>query len=422
MHHHPDVIIIGAGLSGLAAARTLASAGLQPLVLEASDRAGGRVATDVVDGFLLDRGFQVLLDGYPEAERQLDLKALDLQPFAPGALVRRADGFSKVSDPWRDPLGVVRTLASGIFGPVDAVQMLRLRLEAIASLQPAAQQTPAKDRSTDQALTDAGFSPRAIEAFFRPFFGGVFLDRELQAPAHWFRFLFAMFAKGSATLPRDGMRAIPDQMSAALPPGSIRLNTAVRSIKDDSVELANGERMSARAIVIATDAHNASALVPRTPAVSPTVGWSGCATIYYDAPSSPLRTRMLVLNGEPGGGPINHVCVPSDIAASYAPAGRSLVSATAIGLAAADNETLDRQARAQLTGWFGDETREWRLLGVSRVPRALPRSFPTAEQREAGLRISEQVYACGDWLETPSINGALRSGRRVAEALLKDRG
>ncbi len=408
---------MGAGLAGLAAARRCAEAGLSPLVVEAGPDVGGRLATDQVDGFLLDRGFQVLLDSYPEARRVLDLEALQLGRFAPGALVWRGNRFGRVADPWRAPLAGMQSLVSGVFTPADAWRMLRLRADAILALEG----TPASsaEATAARALHERGFSDRSIEGFFRPFFGGVFLDAQLTAPAQWFDFLFGMFATGSATLPAGGMQTIPRQLAAALPAGSVRTGTRVRALRRGAVELAGGETLAARAVIIAADARNAAVLVPgsRTPA------WSGCATLYYAASSSPVEGSLLVLDGEGRRGPVNHVCVPSDIAPSYAPPGQALISATVVAPAGPDDGVLDRDARAQLSRWFGARAvNSWRLLRVVRVPYSLPRTFPRPDQVHDAVRLGDGLYGCGDYLETPSINGALRSGRRAAEAVVADLG
>jgi phytoene dehydrogenase-like protein len=415
MAQAPEVIVVGGGLAGLAAARALAARAIPVQVLEASADVGGRVATDEVGGFLLDRGFQVLLDSYPEARRVLDMAALDLHPFAAGALIHRRDRMGRVADPWRDPLAGVRSLASGAFTPADGWRLMRLRADA---LRGESRDLRASTETTARALADRGFSDRAIESFFRPFFGGVFLDAQLTAPRRWFEFLFGMFATGSATLPADGMRAIPRQLAASLPAGTVRTSARVRNVRRDGVELESGERIRARAVIVATDARHLALLVPGSRAPS----WVGCATLYYAAPDSPLGEPVLALNGEPHTGPVNHLCVPSDVAPGYAPPGQHLVSATIIGVPTDDDATVDRDARTQLTRWFGASVVEsWRLLRISRVSHTLPRVTP-GESVEGAVRLSDGLYACGDHLETPSINGALRSGRRAAEALLQDWG
>lgn len=418
MPHSPDVIIVGGGLAGLAAARTLTAHGVSVLVLERDATVGGRVATDLVDGFRIDRGFQVLLDSYPEAARVLDLAALDLRPFASGAYVRRGTGFGRVGDPWRDPLAAFSTLRSGAFTPLDAWRMLRLRGRALRAVDGAGigtDATPTMDR-----LRADGFSDGAIDRFFRPFFGGVFLDRALTSPADWFDFLFGMFATGRATLPAQGMGALPAQLAAGLPGDAIRTSTSVERLTEAGVTLAGGESLRAKAVIVATDAGTHAALLGRGEAP---VAWSGCATLSFDAPDAPLDAPLIALAGPQERGPVHHCCVPSLVAPSYAPAGRHLVSATVIGPVTPDDGALERAARQQLGEWFGaTAVAGWRLLRISRIPYSLVRAVRDAETAAALVRVGPGRYAAGDHLETPSINGALRSGRRAAEALLADWG
>ena len=417
MRDAPDVIVIGAGLAGLAAARTLAAHDVPVLVLEAEDAVGGRVRTERVDGFLVDRGFQVLLDAYPEAQRQLDLRALDLGRFAPGALVYRDGGFGRVGDPWRAPGSAWATLTSGAFTSMDAWRMLALRGASLRALR--AGFDVGAGPSTLEALRARGFSDRAIDRFFRPFFGGVFLDRDLAGPAGWFLHLFGLFARGAATLPREGMGAIPRQLAAGLPAGSVRTGVRVARLEDGRVITADGETFAPRATVIATDAQPDDALRPDAGGVT----WSGCVTLSFDAPTAPVHEPLLVLGGDPAAGPIHHCCVPSVIAPSYAPAGRHLIAATAVGSPVPDDAALERAARAQLGEWFGrDAVAAWRLLRVTRVPRSLPRRVLNEAQAARAVRVGPGRYAAGDVAETPSINGALRSGRRAAEAVLQDLG
>ena len=415
MAQRPDVIIIGAGLAGLSAARTLQARGVPSLVFEASDRIGGRVATDLVDGFRIDRGFQVLLDSYPEARHGLDLSALDLRPFAPGALLHRGGGrFGRIGDPLRAPLDGVRSLMSGAFTLGDAFRVLGLRSASVA-----AHDAPMRTEgpTTLEALRARGFSAQAIEAFFRPFFGGVFLDRELMPARPWFDFLFGMFATGRATLPSEGMQAIPAQLASALPSGHLRRESPVRRLHDRAVELESGEVIEAETIILATDGTAAARLLPELSAPA----WSGCVTLSYAAPDAPITTRHLALKAPGDPGPVNHVCVPSIVAPSYAPAGRHLVSATITGSPSDVDPALDRAARTQLGDWFGAAAVDrWQLLRVSRVPFSLPRTLLGESAATAAVRRATGLYACGDHLETPSINGAMRNGRRVADAVLAD--
>ena len=418
MAQRPDVIIIGAGLAGLSAARTLQAHGVPSLLFEASATIGGRVATDVFEGFQIDRGFQVLLDSYPEARRTLDLAALDLHAFAPGAVLHRGGGrFGRVGDPLRAPLDGFRSLASGAFSFGDALRVLGLQVASRRAINTTMSSPAAAPFTTLEALRARGFSARAIEAFFRPFFGGVFLDRDLHAARPWFEWLFGMFSTGRATLPARGMQAIPAQLAAALPSGHLRRESPVRRLLECAVELESGEVIEAGTIIVATDGAAAGRLLPDLAA--PT--WSGCITLSYAAPEAPITTPHLALKAPDDPGPVNHICVPSIVASSYAPRGRHLVSATLIGNRDEDDAALDQAVRTQLRDWFGAAAvGRWQLLRVSHVPFSLPRTLLGESAAAGAVRRATGVYACGDHLETPSINGAMRSGRRAAEAVLAD--
>ena len=233
-----DCIIVGAGLAGLACARELVHAGRRVHVVEAADRVGGRVATDTIDGFRIDRGFQVYLDAYPEGRRQLDLAALGLGCFEPGALVAEGGRLRRVSDPWRRPLAAVLSVLNGDVGIADGLRTARLRGDCIRVARTAnadpSRPSPAAERSTREELVARGFSEAFIRLFFEPFFGGVFLERHLDTSAAVFQFTFAMFAMGRACLPRGGMEAIPKQLAAGLPAvASTRKARKVLLVDDD---------------------------------------------------------------------------------------------------------------------------------------------------------------------------------------------
>ena len=404
-----DVAVVGAGLAGLACSRVLARAGVQLAVLEAGERAGGRVATDEREGFLLDRGFQVLLTAYPEARRALDLEALALRAFVPGSLVHRGGRSWRVVDPWRAPLRGLATLRAPFVSVGDAARMARLRADG----RKAAAGRRDAQGSADEELRRRGFSADMRAAFLRPFLGGVTLDPELGIPAWYALALFGWFASGDAALPARGMRALPEQLAAGLPDGALRLGAPVSKVTADAVELTGGERLDALAVVLATDADTTARLLSRPPAPA----WSGTTTVHYAAERSPVGEPILVLNGDgPGDGPVNHLCVPSDVQPTYAPAGASLVSVSVLGVPEADDAALDRAVREQLARWYGSDVRAWRHLRSDRIPRALPRTFA----RDAGPRsaLAHEPLVCGDHAATPSIQGALESGRLAAEAVL----
>lgn len=414
----PDVVVIGGGLAGLTCARHLYERGLDVQVLEASDRVGGRVRTETVDGFRLDRGFQVLLTAYPETQRELDYDALDLHAFYDGALVRYNGRFHRISDPTRDPWNAFRTLVSPIGTPADKIRVLRLR--RFLSRKSIPQLLERTERTTLEALREQwGFSSAMIDRFFRPFLGGIFLDRELRASSRMFEFVFKMFAEGRTVLPAGGIEQIPKQMHRPLPDGAVQVNTPVEAVDGQTVTLRDGETRQAPHIVVATEAPEADRLIG---GVTPTEGRSTMC-LYYAAPTSPLEEPILVLNGD-GVGPINNLAVPSDVAPGYAPGDRrdqALVAAVVVGAPPEDREALERSVREQLLSWFGLEVGGWTHLRTQHISYALPDQKPPFLSPPArSVRRRSGLYIAGDHRRTASLNGAIAAGRAAADAVWAD--
>jgi phytoene dehydrogenase-like protein len=407
----PDVIVVGAGLAGLCCARELHNAGLEVLVLERGDAPGGRVRTDEVDGFLLDRGFQVLLTAYPEARRVLDYERLGLRPFKSGAMIRRGVRFTRIADPFRHPLSALESLRDAPGSIPDKLRVARLRSRlSRVSLNEA---LTAPQVTTAEALHREGFSPGLIDTFFRPFLGGIFLDPSLETSSRLFAFVFKLFAEGEAVLPAGGMQALPRQLAERLPETALRLGATVESAGPGEVVLAGGERLTASAVVVAADGPEAARLTGAVEAPAP----RAVTTIHYAAERSPVGEPILVLDGD-GRGPVNDLCVPSDVAPSYAPPGAALVSATVLGIPPLSDEALDGAVRGQLRGWFGAQVDGWRLLRVLRIPFALPAQPPAVlAAAERPVRLRDGLFVCGDHRDTASLQGAMVSGRRAAAAV-----
>lgn len=418
-----DCIVVGGGLAGLACASELVRRGRRVRLVEGAAAVGGRVATDTVDGFRIDRGFQVFLDAYPEGRRQLDLDALRLGRFLPGALVAEGTRLRPVADPWRRPLTAVGSLLTGTVGPADGLRVARLRSEVLArfaagALDPDAA-AAAPERTTREALVARGFSPRFIGRFFEPFFGGVFLERGLETAEPIFAFTFAMFALGSACLPAGGMGAIPRQLAAGLPADAVEVGTPVDSVERGRVRLADGRFLEARSVVVATDRRSAARLLPAglLPTTTNPRGDKDARLVAFAAERSPLGEPTLVVSADRTA-PIDNLTVPSIVAAGYAPAGAALVYVSVRPDWAGDDASAAAAVVRQARGWFGSRVEQWRPLATLRIGHALPDESPAARQtRPTGPRLAEGLFICGDHVTSASINGALAGGRRAAEAV-----
>jgi phytoene dehydrogenase-like protein len=406
-----DAIIIGGGLAGLCCARRLHQEGLSFTVLEASDGPGGRVRTDELDGFLLDRGFQVLLTAYPEAQEVLDYEALELCAFVPGALVRKDGQFFRISDPWREPGSWFRNFFSPIGSMLDKFRLSRLRSHVLGrSIE---ELFDAPEMSTRQALERYSFSPRFIDEFFRPWFGGIQLESKLNASSRMFEFIFRMMSDGDVAVPARGMGQIPAQLAAALPEGSLRLNARVQQIDGRTVTLASGETLTAPNIVVATEGPESNRLLR----VRMSIPSRSVTCLYFAAPEAPIDEPILVLGGS-GRGLINNLAVMSNVSPDYAPPGQHLVSVTVVGLPTRDERSLITNISGQLKRWFGSSVTRWRFLRMYQIEHAQPVVVPLEWTQD--VRIEPGLYTAGDYRATPSLQGAMESGRLAAETLLRD--
>lgn len=403
-----EVIVVGAGLAGLVAARRLRDAGVDVRVLESSDRVGGRVRTDLVDGFRLDVGFQVLCPAYPAAAREFDLAALDLRPFLPGVRVHTDDGSHllafaphALADGWK-------ALSSGLFGPRDLIALAALSARDLAT-------TSAKvraDRSTHRELRRLGCSNRLINTVLAPFLAGVFLEAELSTSSRFFHLVWRSFLKGGAALPAAGMGQLPEQLAARLPADTVRLRTAVTSVAPGEVRTADGERHTARAVVVATDAAAAARLLTgiRAPA------WKAVTT-YYHSTTQALDPEP-VLRVDPTDGLLVNSVVISAVAPAYAPPGASLVATSVLGVPSTVDAT-ERRIRERLRRLYGVGFDAWAPVAAYPVPHALP-AMPAPHPLRGRVRLDDGLYVCGDHRDTSSIQGALASGRRAAGAVLAE--
>ncbi|MBS41896.1 MAG: amine oxidase [Nocardioides sp.] len=420
-----DVVVVGAGLAGLAAATTLADAGLDVVVLEASDRVGGRVRTDRVDGYLADRGFQLLNPAYPAVGRLVDVDALRLGAFEAGVAARTDEGGDepvRLGHPWHAPsllaasaYGVRRDLASLPALARWAAPLLRRPGTSLAEhLRRRPDATLAESLNRDRVR---GLPRRVLEAFI----GGVVLDDTGATSAHLVRLLVASFVKATPGLPAAGMQALPDQLAAALP-APVRTQVRVGRVEprgSDHLVRADAGSVRARHVVVAADGWSAGSLIADGEHDLPAPEARGVVTEWFatDAPPAPDdRRRLLHVDArETPTGPLLNAAVVTAAAPTYAPAGQHLVAASA--LLGPGRETGSAALRRHAGELLGTATDRWESVVRHEVPHALPGHPPPLRERRP-VTVADGLHVCGDHRDTPSIQGALVSGRRAARAVL----
>lgn len=406
-----NVIVIGAGLAGLTAAKVLTEAGVAVRVLEARDHVGGRVATTHKRGFTLDEGFQVLFTAYPAVRRHLDLKRLDLATLRPAAVIREGARREAVG---RDAGSLRDTLEASSFSWPDRARVLSLA--ATLAGAPPQQLLLGDDEPTHAFLQRYGFSQRAIDKFFAPFFGGIFLQRDLSTSARLFRYYFRMLLEGTIVVSSGGMGAVSRQLAEGL---EVALETPVTALRSHAggvtVETA-GESLEATRVVVATDPPEARRLTGlELPAEA-----VGSTYLYYASDTKLDSEARLLLNA--GSGYVNNALWLSNVSAGFAPVGQHLLSVTALGAEGLDDGLLDERVRLELSAWYGEPVGDLELLSVIRIPFA---QFAQPTGYAASLPGNEtplpNVYLASEVTSMSSIQGAMESGETAA-ALVLDRG
>ncbi|GJM38198.1 MAG: oxidoreductase [Acidimicrobiales bacterium] len=399
-----DVVVVGAGLAGLAASIRLRDKGHEPLLLERSDGPGGRVRTDLVDGFRLDRGFQSLLTAYPAAQDLLDYDALDLQTFDAGALVRIRDDFHRVSDPFRCPGDAFGSLRAPVGSLKDKRAILKFRKRVCAA--EIDDLFTEKETTAVERLRSLGFSDTMIDSFLRPLFAGIALDPELEFSSRSLEFIFRMLTEGDAAVPAEGMGAIAEQLAARLPDDAVRYDATVTGVGTTHVDTTDG-RVEALAVVIATDAADASRL---TGGEVEDPGSHALTTWWLSAPEPPVQRPIFVLDGN-NDSAVNNLAVLSQVSEAYSPDDRALIAVSTPRLGVAEGDV-----RTTLTDWFGDGVEGWETLRVDSIERAQPRQ-KLGEDPDQSVRLGSGLFVAGDHRQHPSIHGALVSGCRAADAV-----
>ena len=407
-----DVIIVGAGIAGLTAALYLTQSGKKVVLIEASERAGGRIKTDKVDGFLLDRGFQVFLDAYPEAKKILDYQKLNLKKFLPGATVLYNDGQFEIADPFRRPSATIATLFAPVGSLKDKINTLFLKSKLLKINTDAI--FDQAETSTLKQLKAYGFSNKMINRFYKPFFSGIFLENDLSTSNRMFDFVMKMFSVGNATLPEFGMEEIPKQLIAKLPKNCIVYNSKVLKITDNRVFITDGSVFEAKNIVIATEA---SAFVKQYKP-STNTNYQQVTNVYFKAEVAPTKKAVVILNAATTKKWVNNFTVMTNVSKQYAPKDSVLISVSYNGIADITDDDLADNMKKELVFWYGEQVNAWKMIKAYRIKKALPDvKIVTNDLTEVQMQISENLFICGDHLLNGSINAAMKSGRLVAELI-----
>lgn len=404
------IYIIGAGLSGLIAALELEKSGFSPIILESTDGVGGRMKTDEVDGFLLDRGFQVLNTAYPEAKKYLDFQALRLKTLDPGAVIFEGKNSYIITDPMRNPLKIVGMAFSKVGSFLDKVKMFTLTQELKKKTNEAIFNEPSIP--THQYLKEYGFSDQIIDNFFKPFFRGIFLEKHLNTSSRMFEFVFKMFALGNAAVPEKGMGEIPAMIRRQLGKTQIYFNTSVEKVEGKTIHLSNGEILEADRIIIAVQPDKVMKQLQGQFAPSHKV-----INLYFSTLKSFLARPMIGLI--PGDNHlVNNIVYMDDVSKAYASNGRSLLSVSVLDSALGEKELI-KTVQAELESISGIKAEYFKFVKSYHIPYALPNlddlkySVPFTE-----CKITDHVYLAGDYLLNGSINAAMTSGRTAAEAVV----
>ncbi|MDN5805333.1 MAG: FAD-dependent oxidoreductase, partial [Microlunatus sp.] len=344
------VVVVGAGLAGLACARRLFEAGREVVVLEASDAIGGRVRTDLIDGFRCDRGFQLINPAYPVLSRVIDVEQLDLRAFGAGVVVASGSARSTLADPRRAPHLLPATLGSPAGSIPTKLAFVRW---ALPSLLPVRRLLAAPDTTLAASLDRSGVRGRLRTGVVEPFLAGVLAEWDGATSATFAKLLVRSFLLGSPSVPSLGVSRLPELIAAGLPAETVRLDEPVLAITSDRVRTAERE-IDATAVVVATDPPTAARLTGITP-----VPMKSLTTFWHTAPQPPTRAPLLHLDGDRRG-PLVNTAVLTNVAPSYAPAGRVLIASTIVG--ADGSSATETEVRRQAGLVYGVDPVGWELI------------------------------------------------------------
>lgn len=399
-----DVIIVGAGISGLICAIELEKRNYKPLIIEATDRVGGRVKTDQTDGWPLDHGFQVLLTEYPEAKAYLDYEALDLKYFKPGAVIFNENKKYSISDPLREPSSVLKMLFSPVGSLADKLRMAKLTQTVKKKTLEDIFNSP--EKTTQEYLQEKGFSDKILSQFFKPFFGGIYLENELNTPSRMFEYVFKMFSIGQAAIPSKGIEEIPKQLKSKLKNTTFRFDTSVEKI-DTQIHLKNGEKLQVNKVIIATQPEQLIGGLGEPPR------YQSVANLYFKCKKSVLDQPAIALVPEERL-LINNFYEINQLA--HTPGSDKLISVSVNEFEKEKN--LEMKVAEELAQLTNQQAADFEHIKTFTIYKALPEITDLKnEMQPSAVKLNDNIYLAGDYLLNGSLNAAMKSGRIAAEAV-----
>ncbi|KEO73978.1 NAD(P)/FAD-dependent oxidoreductase [Anditalea andensis] len=409
------VYIIGAGISGLVAAYELEAVGYRPVILEASSSIGGRLKTDVKDGYLLDRGFQIFLTGYREAKKYLNYDTLNLKYFDGDMVILRTDGTIHVTDPLKNPAGIISMAFSKVGNIKDKIKLLQMVTSVLSKSDEEIFSQP--DLTTEEFFLAKGFSPEIIFNFLNPLYRGIFLEEKLTTSSNMFEFVFKMFNKGKAAVPELGMQEIPNQLYSRLKQTELRLNTKVINIEGKKITIENEDAIDADEIICACKPDYLGDELKNKFINYHDGKYNQVTNIYYAIQRSFIAQPIIGL--VPGENfLINNLHFPTDISAAYSTTGKALLSVSIVNDVSTIND-LEETIADELQQLSGVDSRYFEHIHTYKIKKALPKIVsPTYDFIPTQVQLDKHIYLAGDHLVNASLNGAMISGRRAAEAII----
>lgn len=410
------IVIAGAGVAGLSAGVYLKRHGYENITfIESSDRVGGRMKTDVIDGFTLDRGFHVFFTAYPYAQDLLDFNALDLKNYDSGALIFKEGKIQKMKDPFHHPLATLKVIFSSIGNWADKMNLVKRRTEV---MQLTENQIFEKfEVKTASILKKKKFTGHMIRNFFQPLFSGIFLENDLTTSRRVFDYTFKMMMEGRTAIPSKGIETIPKQLADNFDKESFIFNKGAESFENNKVLLSSGETIDADIFVVATDNNSLFHKIKKDPVLK---NYRSTTCLYFSADAKPFNEPMVCVNASD---PklVNNIVVLTNVYTGFAPTGKELIAVSINGLAKANDIELESEVKIELGKTFGKRVLDWKLLKIYRIDYALPnQDYVLGKRQVHEIRLGNSTYACGDHLLYGSMNAAMKTGKMVAEVIHKD--